>query len=197
MSRIPQSLSRLLPHFRRSLKEGCSPHITQSTHGGKCRSHCSNVQNKQQELQNTNTYQFCGLSQGPAGRQKIKWAVTQYRSKLVYIYIYIYIYIHPFTGPATNHCPENVLPLVNNGMSQCLYNRISIRNSQLFTQMSTDSQLLSFTIEYQHARYSIELYVHFWKETSNKSNFYYKKTLIYSTFLRLAQGHNYEKSRKS
>ena len=46
--RIPQALSRP------GLKEGYSPHTTQPTRGwgeGRCRSHCSNMQNKQREQQ--------------------------------------------------------------------------------------------------------------------------------------------------
>ena len=47
----------------------------------------------------------------------MKWAVTQYKSRDMTeaswcIYIYIYIYAHTnvsIPGPATNHCPENVL----------------------------------------------------------------------------------------
>ena len=37
--------------------------------------------------------------------------MTQLKQAGIYIYIYIYIYIliYPFTGPATNHCPENGL----------------------------------------------------------------------------------------
>ena len=49
-SRIPQTLSRLLPHNTPGLKEGYSPHKTQPTRGGgegRYRSYCSNVQNKQ------------------------------------------------------------------------------------------------------------------------------------------------------
>ena len=43
------ALSRLLSHNRHGLKEGYTPHTTQSTYGGgRCRSHWSNVQNKQQ-----------------------------------------------------------------------------------------------------------------------------------------------------
>ena len=50
--RIPQALSRLLPHNWPGLKEGYCPHTTQPTCAGgeeRCRSHYSNVQNKQQE----------------------------------------------------------------------------------------------------------------------------------------------------
>ena len=43
------ALSRLLPHNRPGLKEGYGPHTTQPTCWGKgrCRSHCSNMKNKQ------------------------------------------------------------------------------------------------------------------------------------------------------
>ena len=48
-SRIPRALSSLLPHNRPSLKEGYSPYATRPTHGGgRCRSHDSNLQNKQE-----------------------------------------------------------------------------------------------------------------------------------------------------
>ena len=51
--RIPQALSRLLPHNRLGLKEVYSPHTTQPTHRvggeGRCRSHYSNMQNKQEQ----------------------------------------------------------------------------------------------------------------------------------------------------
>ena len=49
LSRIPRALSRLLPHNRPGLKEGYSPHTTRPPRGGgRCRSHCTNVQNKQE-----------------------------------------------------------------------------------------------------------------------------------------------------
>ena len=50
----------------------------------------------------------------------------------IYIYIYIYTLIYPFTGSATNHCPENgLIHFANNGMPQCPYNLTSTHNSSL------------------------------------------------------------------
>ena len=53
-SRIPQALSKLLPHNRPGLNEGYRPHTIWPICGrgaseGRCTSHCSNMLNKQEE----------------------------------------------------------------------------------------------------------------------------------------------------
>ena len=62
----------------------------------------------------------------------------------------IHTLIYPFTGLATNHCPENGLSHLRIMESP----NVHIISAQFvghcyFTQMNTDSQLLSFMKEFQ------------------------------------------------
>ena len=72
----------------------------------KCRSHCSKVQNDNNN-DNNNTYLAKGPNYHPVSRQKLKTGyitqnrhhgITKTSNKLVYIYIYIYQYVHPWVS---------------------------------------------------------------------------------------------------
>ena len=87
-----------------------------------------------------NTYQFNSL----IWQAKIKWLVTYEASQCIHSLIY------PFTGPATNHCPENGL----GHLRAMEYPNVHIISPQvvalLFMRTSIYSQLTSTTNEFQH-----------------------------------------------